>query len=229
MRGANTNLIQINIAGSNEEIVPFSDRLADIVSLIQDNAADIITVQAGVDTNGGDAPLTALVAALPKTFQIARAGGVALIAAGPIEQAHAVPLRQLGHPDDPFERELLIVRLTDVAPTIAVAHYSWVPAQAEANVADSLGALSGHRDVVLVGDFNQPPESAALGALAEAGFVDPWPRLRRGEAGCTYPMGAPRTRIDYVLERSQTPLIGAISLIEGDYSDHAALLAEISQ
>lgn len=222
-----TKLIQINIAASNERIAPFAERLPHIVSLIEGNAADIITVQAGLDRSGSDTPIDALTARLPAMPHVARAGGLALIARQPIDEARAVPLRHLGHPDDPFERQLLIVRLSNLATAVAVAHLSWVGVQAEANIADALGALSGMAELVLAGDFNQPPESPALGQLTTAGFVDPWTRLRPDEAGYTYPMGAPASRIDYVLERGERPLIGAIDLIEGDLSDHAALIAEI--
>ncbi len=229
MGGASLNLMQINVAGSNEQIAPFAERLEQIISIIDRNMADMVAVQAGVDAGGSDAPLAALALELGDHPHLARAGGMALFSRVPIEAADAVPLRQLGLPEDPFQRQLLIVRLAPPAPVVAIGHFSWVTAQAEANVADALGALAGLGDTLLVGDFNQPPESPALAALAEAGFVDPWTRLNRAEAGHSYPTGAPDRRIDYVLERATAPLVTALALVPGDFSDHAALVARIER
>ncbi|WP_365980125.1 endonuclease/exonuclease/phosphatase family protein [Sphingomonas sp.] len=229
MAGNCLKLMQVNIAGPNQRLASLKERIGEIVALVDQHEIEIVAVQAGVDADGNDAPLTALGAALSEHGQVATAGGIALLTKVPMADARAVPLRQLGLPDDPFERELLIVELAPDGPVIAIGHFSWADKQAEANVADTLGALSGMGDVLLVGDFNQPPESAALAAFAEAGFVDCWPRLNRARSGFSYPAPTPDRRIDYVLERAEAPMVTALDLVAGGFSDHAALIARIER
>ena len=117
--------------------------------------------------------------------------------------------------------------------TVAVAHVSWVSEQSERNVGEAIGVLGGRGDALLVGDFNQPADSAAIRALAGAGFVDAWARLRPGEDGFSYETGKLDTRIDYVFERAATPLVTRIDLVAAEpdeaLSDHAFLLFEVAR
>lgn len=221
------HLMQINIAGSNERIAPFDQRLAKIVALAEQNTVDIITLQAAEDARGASLPLDRLRAVLPALPHVARNGSMALLSRRPLAAARAVALASLSHADDPHARALLIVHLADPALVVAVAHFSWVGAQAEANVAETIAALAGLGATILAGDFNQPPHSPALAALAAAGFADPWPRLNTGP-GITFAESDPPGRIDYVLERAPAPLVREIGCVAGDFSNHAALIARVA-
>jgi poly(A) polymerase len=45
---------------------------------------------------------------------------------------------------------------------------------------------AGVRDLILVGDFNFGDDAPEAQSFADAGFIDAWPTLRKGEAGLTY-------------------------------------------
>ena len=96
MAGNCLKLMQVNIAGPNQRLASLKERIGEIVALVDQHEIEIVAVQAGVDADGNDAPLTALGAALSEHGQVATAGGIALLTKVPMADARAVPLRQLG-------------------------------------------------------------------------------------------------------------------------------------
>lgn len=226
-------VLQANIAGAAPLARSAEARLAALARLVGDHGVDVVAVQGGVDSNGTPAPVEMLGALLPHHAHVARHAGMAVFARVAMEPVDVVALTGLGLDEDPSARHLVVVRLPEHALVLAVAHFSWVDAQAQRNVADAAAALDGHGDALLLGDFNQQPDSAALAALNEAGFSDPWPRLRADDPGPTFEIGKRWGRLDYVLERAGTPLVAAIELLaaepEDAVSDHALLLARVDR
>lgn len=211
---------------------PLDERMAAFAVLIDRHDVDVVILQAALDADGEPTP-TELILGSATNYQVVSHGGLAILSRVPVEEDEAIALTGLGLGDDPTERHLLIAQLPEHDLTLAVAHVSWVSEQAESNVGEIIGVFAGRGDALLVGDFNQPPESAAVCALTEAGFADAWPRLRPGEDGFSYETGKLDTRIDYVFERAATPLVTRIELIatapDEALSDHAFLLFEVAR
>lgn len=210
-----------------------AERMAAVVALIERHDVDVVILQAALDAENAPGPIEAILGREP-AYEVVSHAGLAILSRVPIVQDEdVVALTGLGLPDDPSDRHLLLATLPDHGLTLAVAHVSWVGQQAERNLGEAIGVLGGRGDALLVGDFNQPPESAAIEALAGAGFVDAWARLNPEDDGYSYEIGNRTTRIDYVFERAAAPLVTRIELVavEPDeaVSDHALLLFEIAR
>lgn len=78
----------------------------------------------------------------------------------------------------------------------------------------------GEGPVVMLGDFNDVPGSAAHDTLT-AVAADAWAAAGEGD-GYTTPVGTPARRIDWILLRGLTPVHGQV--IETDASDHLPVL-----
>jgi endonuclease/exonuclease/phosphatase family metal-dependent hydrolase len=86
-------------------------------------------------------------------------------------------------------------------------------------------AAAGNKPVILVGDFNAPPE--AKSNVTIRGFLaDTWPLLNR-EPGFTIPVKKPTRRIDYIwiTPASITPV--KMAVIQSEASDHLPIVAEL--
>lgn len=225
-------LLQANVAGAKAMPRALEQRMAAVASLIERHAVDIVFLQAALDADSVPTPIAAILGREPE-FDIVSHAGLAILSRVPIVAHGAVALTGLGHADDPSERHLLLATLPEHDLTVAVAHFSWVGEQAERNVVEAIGALGGRGDALLVGDFNQPPESPAIRSLAGAGFIDVWARSNPDDAGYSYETGTLSTRIDYVFERAAAPLVTRIELVATEpdeaVSDHALLLFEIAR
>ncbi len=221
-------LMQVNLAGPRDDA---SGRMARIAQYVRDEGVDIVVAQAGLDASGNDAPLQALIAALPTHGERALAEGMAILSRRPLGGVRTQVLGRLEDSGDPTARTLLIATVPDDDLTICAAYLSWVEAQAAASVVELLDTL-GDSDALVIGDLNQLPGSAAIRALVQAGFSDTWARLRHGRPGYTFEVGSMTSRIDYVLERGARHRVTAIRTIEPDtrtpFSNHAALIAEIA-
>lgn len=76
--------------------------------------------------------------------------------------------------------------------------------------------------VLMGGDLNATPESAVIGTVREAGWVDGWEACGRGE-GLTYPAKAPVKRIDYLFLPPGSGCDSA-AVVGGEVSDHRGVL-----
>jgi endonuclease/exonuclease/phosphatase family metal-dependent hydrolase len=114
------------------------------------------------------------------------------------------------------------------------------------------GSVGPEHPVIMLGDYNDVPQSALYQVLTGAGFTDLWAALRPGVRGYTamdgYDLSTQHLplvkRIDYVwtrgLEHNTRPVLGAVKLIDDQpadrvqgpdgaiyISDHAGMLATI--
>lgn len=78
--------------------------------------------------------------------------------------------------------------------------------------------------VVLMGDFNAPPDAREMQGLFDA-FADAWTAAGKGD-GFTYPAAAPSRRIDYVLVSDSVEVQKANVLPTGA-SDHLPVVAHL--
>ena len=221
-------LLQINLAGTRDAAPRRMQRVAD---LVRDEHVDVVVAQSGLDAAASDAPLQALIVALPTHGERAVADGMAILSRRPLGEVRTHALGRLDDREDPTARTLLVATLPDDELTICAAYLSWVEAQAAASVVELLDAL-GDGEAIVVGDLNQLPGSTAIRALVQAGFSDAWARLRHGKPGYTFEIGNMTSRIDYVLERGSRHRVTAIRTVEPEprdpFSNHAALVAEIA-
>jgi endonuclease/exonuclease/phosphatase family metal-dependent hydrolase len=105
--------------------------------------------------------------------------------------------------------------------TVAVAHLS-LGTQSRARQIDFIAELlQGHRNVVLMGDFNSPPDSPELRSLfartALAAPMNPAP---------TFPSWRPQRAIDHILVSSGIA-VERMWTLPAAFSDHLPLAAEI--
>lgn len=98
-------------------------------------------------------------------------------------------------------------------------------------ILERLNALPGNEIVILVGDFNAPPESRVYSTLTST-FTDAWTRSARrsGPEGTFHDFtGQPQRRIDWILFRGLKPLsVETVTTSEPPRytSDHFPVIAE---
>ncbi len=116
------------------------------------------------------------------------------------------------------------------------AHFSWIDRQNERNIREAVAFLGAFRGpALLAGDFNAPPGSKGLAALASAGWTDLWAALKPRDPGFTFEADRPDRRIDYVWASPELKaaarsidVVSAPANSEGArLSDHLGLVAEI--
>ena len=216
-------VVQLNLAVSNDRIAPWPDRLVHIRSLLVENGVDVVIAQAG-----SAAAAEAIVVACPALRYADRHEGLLILSARPMADRQVIALSRQSGTDDPFDRALLAVSIDAIR--FVNAHMSWVAEQAADNAREMLAYLDGvEGDVLLAGDFNQEPSSAAIQSFARAGLVDCWARACHGQPGYTYPANAPSARIDYMLMRSATLRVGGMRVVGATprLSDHLGIVADI--
>lgn len=162
--------------------------------------------------------------------------GLGFLSRRPVLATRAHPLSRRGG-EDSFCRVLL--RLSVDAPggplQLFNAHFSWVGEQARDNLDESLPhILVAEGRVVVLGDFNQTPDSETATRLRAAGLVDAWSQVHPDAPGFTFYEGDGLTkRIDYVwLDSALAPHLRAARLVLDEpgaqrASDHAGLVIEL--
>jgi endonuclease/exonuclease/phosphatase family metal-dependent hydrolase len=226
---------------------PWRERRDLITRAIRESSADIVILQA-VKRPGKNLPDQAceLAGALDEYpysfFQAADVleEGVALgsgfVARIPLAISGSLRLTDRSEDEDPTPRLVLHTELkTGQGPLhLFNCHFSWIPEQTRRNVLETLGyanSVSGPR--ILIGDFNAPPHSEALGMLYRAGWVDAWEKARPTEDGFTFESDRPSMRIDYILASTELKdAILDVNLIESSQdgvrlSDHLGLAARL--
>lgn len=224
------------------------ESLRRIAALIRDREADVVLLQE-VDRGTGrsgrtDQPselarLSGLHAAFGKTLDYDGGEyGIALLSRWPIAGDTLVPLpvepprERAGGSREP--RGVHHVRIEGPGGTLHVLNTHLDPSpesrwrrQELETVLDVARELRREEAMVLLGgDFNARPRSAAIGRVLEDGWRDAWKLCGRGDGG-TYPAGEPDRRIDYLFlppdvtcHRAEAP--------SADGSDHRPLLVEVS-
>jgi endonuclease/exonuclease/phosphatase family metal-dependent hydrolase len=166
-----------------------------------------------------------------------REDGLAFLSRRPALAIHAFHLSRRDGGEDPQQRVLLHGSFEVPGGELQVfnGHFSWVKEQANDNIAEALPHLlaAPQGPVVLVGDFNQTPDSQPLARLREAGLVDAWSTLHPDAPGFSFhEHGALSRRIDYVLlDLAAAQRLRAAWLMLDEpgmrrASDHAALLVD---
>ena len=217
----------LNVAAGSDAPVGCSERLVRVAAAVRDGGIDVVVLQA----TGTEAQRAAITEALADHRPIAAtAGGIAVFSRIPATLVGETMLTRAPHPDDGNDRSVLAVAIGAI--TLIAANFSWVAALAETNVTETLVLADTLGDCLIVGDLNQEPASAAMGALERAGFTDAWARLRHGAEGFTFELPRPTSRIDYVWERASPSRVRAIERIGGPgsplLSNHAGLVADIA-
>lgn len=163
------------------------------------------------------------------------ADGLALLSTIPIAGIDHLPLTLQPERDDTNQRLLLRARfdLPDGPIHLFNGHFSWVPAQNLANVAEALPYLkNAPGPAVLVGDLNATPDSEGMQRLRDAGWTDAWAALHPQKPGYTFESNQPALRIDYTwLNPDLQPYLKQIELVANAQdssgaraSDHFGLL-----
>jgi endonuclease/exonuclease/phosphatase family metal-dependent hydrolase len=243
-----TRILTLNLNAYGERHGPWSERRPQIVAALREARPDVIALQAvacdpaRADGHDQARQLARELDGYVSVYHTAerdedgRELGIGFLSRRPVLATRAYPLSRRGG-EDPFRRVLL--RLSVDAPggplQLFNAHVSWVGEQARDNLEEALPHILGAEGrVVVLGDFNQTPESEAAERLREVGLVDAWSLLHPDDPGFTFYEGDGLSkRIDYVwLESSLAPRLRAARLVLDEpgarrASDHAGLLVEL--
>lgn len=236
--GERMRVLTLNLGGDGDKHGTWPNRVANAAALIRSDGADIVLLQAAVEKDAGNGPLSTLGAALPdheyRAFTVAQRTadgwfGSAVLSRLPLVSVRTIPLSCMGGEDD-NARVLLHVEVNLAGQPLHLldGHFSWVAAQAAANLDETLAyAATMEGDMLLAGDLNQTPDSEFARAFAAAGWTDGWAAKRGGEDGFTFETGKLWGRIDQLWLRGS--LADALIDIDvatapaGALSDHLAL------
>jgi endonuclease/exonuclease/phosphatase family metal-dependent hydrolase len=233
------------------------DNLARVAARIRAEGADVVLLQEmdrgvarshRVDQPATLARLTGLHAAFGKSLDYQGGEyGVAVLSRWPIAASATVPL--LVTPPQPRSggattpRVALVARIAapaGVGGTLVVVNSHidasrddrWRRQEAAliAAIADSLVRL-GHATVLVGGDMNSEPASAAQAALTTGVLRDAWTTCGAAtddRAPLTYPARAPIKRIDYLY---LTPGVGCrgVRVLADTASDHRAVVVDVTR
>lgn len=234
----------LNFGGEAARHGQWHERLARIGRALSSARVDIVVAQAVFDEQAGEEPLATVRAALP---ELSRAGyapigdpadgiGLAVLSRDPLTSIQTVALPAPSDPDDMTQRRLLHACIGDGERSLHIlnAYFSWVEGQARECIETSLTlAASLDGDVLLAGDFNQVPQSAALAPLRNARWTDLWAALEANDTGFTFETGKLWGRIDQLWARGDLAararsawLIGGEG--EAALSDHRGIVVEFA-
>lgn len=225
----------------------WTERRQRIVDAIGRTRPHVIALQAVAQAAPGDDQAEELARALPGYVYVwfepampaadGSAKGMAFVARVPFERHGSWALSHRTGTDDGDRRRLLCLHCAHGGGIdVYNAHFSWVKEQAADNIRETLPLIdASQQPALLVGDFNQTPDSAVHGALRDAGWADAWPWLRGAEPGFTYEAGRLQARIDYayanrrLVERLSTiERVGEEHLQPPRLSDHLGLLVTLT-
>ncbi len=128
------------------------------------------------------------------------AQGSALLARIRIADSPYISLTKIPNLDDTNSR-ILLVGAFDLATGpfyVFNAYFSWVTEQARANIAEAVPFINSFDERgVLVGDFNNTPNTDVTEPFKQAGWTDVWAELHSNDNGFTFESDNPTMRIDY--------------------------------
>lgn len=209
-----------------------------IARVILDAKADLVglqEVERGVErTQRRDLPaelakLTGLTAHFDKN--IPHQGGEygnAVLSRYPIRQAKNTHLKSFANGEQRGVQQLVLdIAGREVLFLNTHLDHRRDPAEREHSATElqAIVAAAGSKPVILVGDFNAPPEAKSIATLR--GFLtDTWPAVSR-EPGYTIPVKKPTRRIDYIwiTPASITPV--KMAVLQTEASDHLPIVAEL--
>jgi endonuclease/exonuclease/phosphatase family metal-dependent hydrolase len=197
-------------------------RVADVLGGIAPDIAglnEVIHVPAVNDQPARLARELGMTAAFQPNIQRRATGyGNLVLARGRLASCRRIMLPGTGEP-----RGLLVVHveLEGQAIAFAVTHLGLDRETRELQIAALADALPGDAPLVLVGDFNAPPEEMVR--LTAGGGA---PKLTLADAPPTFPAHKPTARIDHVLF-SEHWRFGCARMVPSPASDHAALFVDL--
>ena len=224
------------------------DNLARIADVIRGTRADVVLLQevdrgmrrsGGVDQPAELARLTGFSAAFGKSLDFDGGEyGVAILARWPVTRDTVLPL-----PVDPPQkrsggvttpRAALVATVAAPGGAVTVVNTHLDPTgndhwrrQEVRQVAAAASALRATRARVLVGgDFNSTPESAAQEDARQGGLRDAWATCGRGD-GLTYPADSAIKRIDYLYLTGDAACAEAL-VPRTTASDHRPLVVQVT-
>lgn len=236
-------LLTLNIGFYGDKHGAWQERKPLILDALREHAPDVVALQAvALDPERGEHQAAQLTAGYPHViFEPAtvhpdgRQEGLAVLSRVPISEVRTLKLSLTPGCEDQTSRVLLHVKLDAPSGPLRLfnAHFSWVEAQGQDNVAEALPFLAAQNGpAVLVGDFNMTPDAAALDGLRAAGWRDAWAEKRPGEDGFTFVEKVePSIRIDYAWTRDVR--VNSVQVVLQDAqngvraSDHAGLLVGV--
>jgi endonuclease/exonuclease/phosphatase family metal-dependent hydrolase len=206
--------------------------LERIAALIREQKPDLVALQeidnkcrrsGGVDQAAELARLTGLHGAFGRAMDHDGGEyGQAILSKFPIGDTQVHQLPGDGEPRIAFEAE---VSIEGKALRIITVHLDHQQDERRLKQAETLAkALENHHEpMILAGDFNDVPDSAALRA-----FAAPWSAVRKEAPGLTCPASGPKVEIDHILLRGVEAKGPAVVLAEAVASDHRAVFVIVN-
>jgi beta-N-acetylhexosaminidase len=223
-------------------------RIAELAGLVGQTGADIVLLQevdvgtrrsGGVDQPAELARRTGFASAFGRTIDYDGGRfGIAVLSRWPILDARMIPLD--GPPpagaDNGRHEPRGALRVVVGAPqgriTVFDTHLdafggdAWREQEADSLVKLVASARENGEVVILGGDFNSTPESAAQQTLRNAGLRDAWSLCGSGN-GHTFPANDPKKRIDFLFLTGSTSCTSA-RVPDSQLSDHRPLLVDVA-
>jgi endonuclease/exonuclease/phosphatase family metal-dependent hydrolase len=226
-------------------------RRALIARALQTVQPDLVGLQeVACDPAAGTSQAEQLALDLGLACAFEPASGLAVLSRCPIRRWEAMPLPSEGSDSQTALRvevehregalDLRVVHLTTRSEGPSFAASPRKEAAQLAAVEDllaSLDALPAARAVIVLGDFNNEPDSATLQALTRGmgkrALRDAWKAANPTDPGLTVPSQAPAVRLDYILVSphlavEQAVRFGQVPDADGFYpSDHLGVAATL--
>lgn len=223
-------------------------RVAELAALVRASGADVVLLQevdqltrrsGGVDQPRELAATTGYRVAFGRTIDYDGGRfGIAILSRWPIVSDTMIPLD--GAPpvggDNSRHEPRGALRVVMDAPqgrvTVIDTHLdafggnAWREQEADSLVRIVAAARAAGETVIVGGDFNSTPESAAQQVLRAAAMRDAWPECGSGD-GNTFPASTPTKRIDFLFLNGATRCTSA-SVLDTQLSDHRPLLVDVA-
>lgn len=223
-------------------------RIAELADFVRASGADVVLLQEvdqGTRRSGGVNQPAELATRTGFAFSFGRTidydggrFGIAILSRGPIVSSSMIPLD--GAPpaggDNSRHEPRGALRVVVDAPqgrvTLIDTHLdafggnAWREQEADSLVRIVAAARAAGETVIVGGDFNSTPESAAQQVLRTAALRDAWEQCGSGD-GFTFPASTPAKRIDFLFLDGATRCTSA-RVLDTRLSDHRPLLVDVA-
>jgi len=222
-------------------------RIAELASFVGQTGADIVLMQevdvgtrrsGGVDQPAELARRTGFVSSFGRTIDYDGGRfGIAVLSRWPIVDARMIPLDGRAPAADNGRHEprgalRVVVATPQGRITVFDTHLdafggdAWREQEADSLVQLVVRARNAGETIIVGGDFNSTPESAAQQTLRNAGLRDAWTVCGSGD-GHTFPASTPAKRIDFLFLTGATSCSSA-RVPDTQLSDHRPLLVDVA-